>query len=264
MCVILHCPEGVIPSKSIIYKCWRANPDGVGIGTRNFDNSLSFTKGIMNLELAQSRIKNSKNFKEMVIHFRLASAGFVTPNLTHPFSTNIVENRIKKGKEKFLLFHNGHDFGLAKIADRWNLSDSAIAAMIAEENPEIHLPKFSGKFIYMTNNATNYIGKFFEEDGIYYSNFIWKYCKSFWDKKEKKWKYGLPSEFNYESLTEKIKNETKIVTTDVIGNTISNRSVGVLNNPSNKNMKVFRIKCKNCNNWFYETNSYCNYCFEPK
>ena len=81
MCVILACPCNVRPNAQTLRNCERANPHGAGVAWRE-DGEVWWMKGLDADELADliERIEG-----EIVMHFRWASVGEVTPKLCHPF-----------------------------------------------------------------------------------------------------------------------------------------------------------------------------------
>lgn len=97
MCVIIHKPKGVSIPPETLRQCWRANPNGAGY--MYFDNGeLVVNKGFMRLKNFLSEYESiNPEEKEVVIHFRLATHGEISPEQTHPF--------IVKGK--YGVMHNG-------------------------------------------------------------------------------------------------------------------------------------------------------------
>jgi len=79
--VILVCPETVRPDRATLDACHRANPHGAGVAWRE-EGKVRWFKGLEPDEL-EPLIADIPG--EIVIHFRWASVGEVTPKLCHPF-----------------------------------------------------------------------------------------------------------------------------------------------------------------------------------
>jgi predicted glutamine amidotransferase len=171
MCVIIYCKDGKKPTNEILSKCWNGNSDGCGFGIRR-GSKLTFRKGLMTKEDAINTIEPIKRFDELVIHFRLATAGGKCEEMTHPFNSIILNNRLLSGRADFLFFHNGHDHRYATKAEKFGWSDSALAAIDAEND---ELDSFYGKAIIMKSDKTDVLGDFSNVDGILYSNSGWSY-----------------------------------------------------------------------------------------
>lgn len=106
MCVIIHKPKNAIVSQETLTKCWSANPHGAGFMYAS-NGFLKVVKGLMTLDsFLQAYKEHELAEKEVVIHFRLASAGEVVPGLTHPFW--VFDDGEKEQDLAFV--HNGHMF----------------------------------------------------------------------------------------------------------------------------------------------------------
>ena len=103
MCVILVCPENVRPDRATIDACHAANPHGAGVAWRE-DGVVRWLKGLEPDEL--ERWVNELP-GEIVIHFRWASVGEVTPKLCHPFPISSKATTRLSGHARAVLFHNG-------------------------------------------------------------------------------------------------------------------------------------------------------------
>ena len=79
MCVILVCPANVRPDRETLDACHKANPHGAGVAWRDGDR-VRWSKGLEpdGLEPLIGTLPG-----EIVIHFRWASVGEVTPKLCH-------------------------------------------------------------------------------------------------------------------------------------------------------------------------------------
>lgn len=102
MCVIIHKPKGIDIQLKTFKKCWKSNPHGAGLMYAS-DGTLQVIKGMMTLNAFMDKYAELKCIeKEVVIHFRLASAGTITSNQTHPFWVF---------PDQLAVVHNGHIMG---------------------------------------------------------------------------------------------------------------------------------------------------------
>lgn len=182
MCVILAC-EDEKPSLDILESCECANADGAGIAWFDNTGKASYKKNMTAKELDAFITDLPLPY---VIHFRLASVGGKNPLLTHPFEVSIDSPLRLEGSADKLLVHNGHindwDMYLAAAGidtpeDKSPMSDSRAIAMIISKNNEKFLDKLRGNYVLIdaTKERFRLFGHFTKENGIYYSNMIWKY-----------------------------------------------------------------------------------------
>lgn len=95
MCVIIHKPANKRVSKRNLKKCWSRNEDGAGLMYVE-GGKLKVEKGIMTFREFFKRYEKHKT-KNLVMHMRLASAGLVSKDNTHPFFVD----------EDLAMCHNG-------------------------------------------------------------------------------------------------------------------------------------------------------------
>jgi predicted glutamine amidotransferase len=105
MCVIIYKPAKKDILLENLKKCWIANPHGAGVMFASNNTFLRIIKGLMTFENFL-RVYNENNLieKEVVIHFRLASSGEISPGLTHPFWV-FPDGEMK---HDLAFVHNGH------------------------------------------------------------------------------------------------------------------------------------------------------------
>ena len=96
MCVIIHKPANISIDDTILRLCWDANKDGAGFMYSD-NGKLIVKRGYMKYKRFKSAYLPVED-KEMVIHFRWASCGDVSPTMCHPFKVN----------EDLAMVHNGH------------------------------------------------------------------------------------------------------------------------------------------------------------
>ena len=115
MCVAIYKPENIqTPSLDTLKKCWEANPDGAGFAlcTSGDKYAIEIHKGYMTwkqFKAAFEKYRLADFAGDMLLHFRIATHGGISPGNTHPFSltgdvkllkhTNVLTN--------YALIHNG-------------------------------------------------------------------------------------------------------------------------------------------------------------
>lgn len=121
MCVIVVIPANTPFKKDDFKKCWNSNDDGSGFSIQTPNHMIS-RKGFMKRKKlwqaltshASKVTKSSIEFSgSCVIHFRWATHGGVSPDMTHPFEI------VGKKKEVFYFYHNGiiNGFGDTSVSD---------------------------------------------------------------------------------------------------------------------------------------------------
>jgi predicted glutamine amidotransferase len=184
MCVIaIKTPQARFDI-DLLRNCFLNNPDGAGLAYR-IGNVIVVRKGFMTLQELLQYIRRHRQIEktEVVLHFRVATVGAVTPELCHPFP---VENCLVTSitTKQAVVFHNGHIPELEWRAHLEAISDSALlvsqylaplASML--DNPDFHrLLQISfptSKFVIMTPRKTHMIGTFMKTSnhpGWFFSN----------------------------------------------------------------------------------------------
>lgn len=192
MCIILYKPKGIeLPNDCVIEECFNNNPDGAGIMFRQNNDKIKITKGFMILSELYNVLNNIDNVidTDLVIHFRFATQGKICPENCHPFP---ITNKVKELKaieieSNIGLVHNGV-IPFCSNYKRNTLSDTQI--FIKDYLSKIPVKQFrnsaitnliyeatNSKFIIMTEQKTILIGKFIEENSIFYSNSTYKKYK---------------------------------------------------------------------------------------
>jgi predicted glutamine amidotransferase len=172
--------------------CAEGNDDGIGFGF-NKGGKQAFIKGFMDGEQAYEFYKQFPK-KPHIAHFRLSTAGSVTPKLTHPFicsdTSNLLLNYVGDSP---ILFHNGMLFSWETYAKKYDIkinefmSDTRMLAMlISKLGMKEALDLFSGsKFIILKDGTAYMRGDFIYENGVYFSNTGYKYSYGRFYKKNK-------------------------------------------------------------------------------
>lgn len=176
------------PSLEILKKAESANGDGAGVVWINENKKAQWKKGLN----ADGVFKVIEDLPlPFVIHFRLGSRGLKKDLLlTHPFVIAPNSPLSLEGEADKLFVHNGTIFdsdwkwgllGAGLEAPDDLMSDSRAIAMILSQHKNYDfLKKIKGNFIYIDSTKEKFpfviLGDTFKyEDGMYFSNFEWKY-----------------------------------------------------------------------------------------
>ncbi len=185
MCIIAVCKQRKL-TEDELKNCFEHNNDGAGIAWCQ-DGENYYIKGLMTLDIVKYFYETINVFPH-VVHFRNATSGGVSEELTHPF---IVSAKSPlpldwHGKEP-LFFHNGvlsswesdlFNFYIKKnkrIPDgSW--SDSRfIAILVHYLGPNVlNFLKRGGKYALLNKNKITIYGNFIENNGVYFSNETYK------------------------------------------------------------------------------------------
>jgi hypothetical protein len=186
MCVILLCPPKIRPSRNLLELCDRSNPHGAGIAWRESGMVHWFKTD----QLDQIELLARRKAGEIVIHFRIASVGGVTPALRHPFPVSPRAGLAPSGSARTVLFQNGTWSGWQEAMDRaeseglvipggeW--SDTRAAALLSCGITAAGRADFFGKvaapsrWVWFSAKGTETFGQWYESDGIRFSNLHWK------------------------------------------------------------------------------------------
>jgi hypothetical protein len=127
MCIICIKPAGrPLPDHDDLERSWEANPDGAGI-MYNEAGKVHVKKGLMTKEAffdAYDKLRGRAN-QTIVFHFRIATHGGVSREMTHPFPVTSDPALLKSAnvRARYGFAHNGIFSDLPKEPD---FSDSAI------------------------------------------------------------------------------------------------------------------------------------------
>ena len=174
MCVILVCPAKIRPDRETLEACHKANPHGVGVAWRE-DDRVRWSKGLEPDEL-EPLIAGLSG--EIVIHFRWASVGEVTPKLCHPFPITATATTRLTGHARAVLFHNG-TWGDWREAIRWMpkarltsgpLSDTRVAASLVDLCGSEVLERLPGRWVFFDRDFTELFGDWQQWRGMRVSN----------------------------------------------------------------------------------------------
>lgn len=188
MCVIIYKPKGVnLPTKEELKKCWDANPDGAGYAIqRSSIGEIEVIKGLMNFNTFYHSLttKHIKINDTVVIHFRIATAGDISPEMTHPFPINVELKHFLalEYKTQHVFFHNGvvgHGIG--------GLSDTALYVLQHEDDllnkAFVEKTTLGSKCLVLSEDDTFMTGLWHIENGLFYSNLYHTFDKYYFFSK---------------------------------------------------------------------------------
>jgi hypothetical protein len=180
MCVILVCPAKVRPSADLLRACHEANPHGAGVAWRVDHQRLAYHKGLGLSEL-RGVLEIPPLEAELVIHFRFASVGAITPGLCHPFPLRRTPGVQLHGAARELLFHNGTWSGYREavradddltdsMPGKLSVSDTYVIAAIAARDGVDFLNTLPGRFVHFSPKVIRLYGDWQEFAGMQVSN----------------------------------------------------------------------------------------------
>lgn len=198
MCIIVAKEIGIeMPSMETLERCFQANPDGAGFMWAD-GKMVHIRKGFMEYEdfvdALDSEIPEAeRRDTAIVMHFRIATHGKVQPGCCHPFPLTDDKKQMAatSTKSRFGVAHNGIIHG-RMTNDNWSDSMDFIAYVMTplmKMNPSFMFNDHAldllegacdSKLAIMENSgeiAT--VGKFYEDDGVLYSNT--SYVRSLWN-----------------------------------------------------------------------------------
>lgn len=198
MCIIVAKETGIeMPSMETLRRCFNSNPDGAGFMWAD-GKMVHIRKGFMKFDdfvdaLDAEIPEEERTETAIVMHFRIATHGKVQPGCCHPFP--LTDDRKQMAatstKSRFGAAHNGVIQGRT-TNDNWSDSMDFIAYVMTplmRMNPafmfnEHALDLLEGacdsKLAIMENSgeiAT--VGRFYEDEGVLYSNT--SYVRSIWN-----------------------------------------------------------------------------------
>lgn len=185
MCQIFFSKEANPPKQALI-DANSMNDDGFGYAWRD-GGTVRYVKGFEKQQLTDEVIKTYLDLPfPKAIHFRLATHGGTTPQLTHPFPIKRGNPHDLSGTSKSVLFHNGvwhsyddrlRDAILAGTLNpnvlRGGMSDSRAMAVLAQRFGEDFLELLSlgsQKVLVLSGSSWSLFGNWTEKEGWSASN----------------------------------------------------------------------------------------------
>lgn len=202
MCVIVYKPSDVkVISKNILQQCWDRNDDGAGFAYKTAERDESgqpiwrAQKGFMKWKEFWKAFNEHQFTKKdtYVCHFRIKTHGFVDAGNTHPFQVadNYTAMRQLDYTTTDLVFHNG-TCGQGEDVEEGGVKIEASDTMKFVKEFVYPLSKYidgdgaidkilthlfcdtRDRWLYIHGEREWMYGDFKEEDGVYYSNLLWK------------------------------------------------------------------------------------------
>ena len=186
MCVAIYKPKRVnLPSLEILKQCWDANPDGAGFALlTGGGRAIEIHKGYMTWKqfvAAYEKYRLAEFSGDLLLHFRIATHGGVSPGNTHPFSLTKDVKLLKHPnvRTNYALVHNG----MLPIEPEGDISDTMEfcrrLAPLHQNIPAvfnlIQGMAGSNKIAVMTREKVHLFGAWEIRDGVYFSNLLWNW-----------------------------------------------------------------------------------------
>ena len=206
MCIAIYSKRGnALPTKDILNRCYKANPDGAGFAY-NFNGTVYVHKGFFDFEKfyqALSDCDKRYNLKEqgVLLHFRIATHGDVDRGNCHPFPLTDKTEKLKKPQSKcrYAVIHNGIISCTSSAARKGNLSDTALFVrdylvklakyqdwFVCHDTPRLIHQMIDSKMAILNHKGEIIATEGFHKgtDGNYYSNYSYQeslYDYGFWE-----------------------------------------------------------------------------------
>jgi len=182
MCVIAICEKRKL-TKEEISSIWRIHHDGAGVAW-NDGKTVYFKKGFMEEEEFTEFYLNTKLPLPHVVHFRFQSSGEIAPEFTHPFICSPNSPLVLEYKgEQECLFQNGTWLDYESFVEdlkqlshdeiEGNINDARALAMIRFHTPDMISELPANKFALVRKDSIEKYGKFYNRNGIWFSNVSW-------------------------------------------------------------------------------------------
>lgn len=231
MCVIAYGKiEAIRPH---IQKMMFSNDDGAGYAWTPDNKTIRYEKGLMSLSKVEQKLSAIDDGADILFHARIATHGGRSLLLTHPFPINGSTDLKFEGSAKSVLAHNGiwtqylhFNEALPLKSGPW--SDTRVMAYLLGTGifGEKILRYSGGSWIIMyPDKAPLMVGRWVVEDGVYYSNLLWKFPRIVQPSEAKVYSYGrhLPyygaDEPAYSARYDRIQKWDKL--SDVVGDDVA-------------------------------------------
>lgn len=184
MCVAIYKPAGVeTPSLDTLKQCWEANPDGAGFAmlTGGEKHAIEIHKGYMTWKqfvTAYEKYHLADFTGDLLLHFRIATHGGISPGLTHPFSLTRDVKLLKHTnvRTNYALIHNGM---LPIESDEGSDTMEFCRRLVPfyQNIPSafnlIEGMAGNNKIAVMTRDKVHLFGEWERLNGVYFSNLLW-------------------------------------------------------------------------------------------
>lgn len=197
MCVIAYVPSNAVISDETIQTMFKNNPDGAGLMWKPLDGSpVQILKGFMKLEELLEAFHRIPSQCEKAIHCRIATSGAISTATCHPFPVRSSVDTMRKCQDQtsMALMHNGiisyctpkggmkarhsdtMEFAQDILFPLRNQLDKFPIRTLLEESTNSRL------LIFRQYGGTIKLGKWEEENGVYYSNQTYKASRTIYPK----------------------------------------------------------------------------------
>jgi len=195
MCIIIVKPVGVaLPPTEHVSEAFQRNPDGFGLAYWNKGmHKVRLTKGAMTARAARIMISDvpEPQGKVIVMHFRNATEGRVTPANCHPFPLTNNKKLLKATDlaADLVLAHNGIILNMDTAADttpkmQREISDTARfikeylsglgKTLLKIPTQRLLRRAADSRYAILAPSALHLVGEFKQDGGCYYSNETYK------------------------------------------------------------------------------------------
>ena len=183
MCVAIYKPAGIeTPSLDTLKQCWDANPDGAGFAMlTGGERAIEIHKGYMTWKqfvTAYEKYHLADFTGDLLLHFRIATHGGISPGLTHPFSLTKDVKLLKHTnvRTNYALIHNG----MLPIESEEGSDTMEFCRRLAPFYQNIPsafnlIEGMAGnnKIAVMTRVKVHLFGEWERLNGVYFSNLLW-------------------------------------------------------------------------------------------
>lgn len=187
MCIAIVANKGKIVSEKYLNNCFDNNNDGAGFAFINSHGKVEISKGYFTFKTFYEDYLKVAGKSNMLIHFRIATSGGISGGCCHPFPviTNYKDMKKEHMTCESAMIHNGiisdcEPPAKAKYSDTMVFNRLFLAdEEINFRNKKIQslLEEFIGTSkvaVLSSDNSIVKLGKWIEEDGVFYSNDSYK------------------------------------------------------------------------------------------
>lgn len=173
MCVIAIKPNNVRISRNTVELMYTANPHGAGLSIVGESNTI-VSKGYFDIESLWRDVNSLQNC-ELVLHFRWATHGGISAEMTHPFLVSEEEKEATSVYSETSLpvfFHNGviHGYGTEHVSDTCDFAVNVLAKLGSVSAMTRLLTHISSSFVLIHNKEVLPVGHFEDYKGLLVSN----------------------------------------------------------------------------------------------
>lgn len=183
MCIIVVKPQNIaMPPHATLEQCWKGNPHGGGYMYAK-ENKVHIRKGFMSEAEMWNDIERQGNLTDypVVLHYRHATHGSVSPANTHPFPCDATKLRDITVTTDLGIVHNGivsipvegdNSDTMQLIKDVFEPCYNVFKDCFKYENThDVITTNIGSKYAFLYGDGSVYtVGAFLTDNGIHYSN----------------------------------------------------------------------------------------------